>query len=51
VQRTVNDDIIDTSFGNESLIEEPVTSGADASLWRCDLDNDGICDTNGGPTP
>lgn len=29
-------DLIDTSFGNEALIEEPVTSGADTSLWDCE---------------
>ncbi|HST35796.1 MAG TPA: hypothetical protein VLK25_04110 [Allosphingosinicella sp.] len=40
------DDLIDTSFAAEGLIEEPVTSGGDNSLWEtdCDRDNDGQCD-------
>jgi len=44
------DDIVDTSFADEPLIEEPVTSGSDSILWDCDRDDDGDCDeddTNG----
>jgi len=44
-----DDDLIDTSFSTEGLIEEPVTSGGESSLWDvdCDRDDDGQCD--GGP--
>ena len=43
------DDLVDTSFAAEGLIEEPVTSGGDGSLWEtdCDRDNDGDCDEGG----
>lgn len=41
-----DDDLVDTSFGADPLIEEPVTSGGDSSLWNedCDRDDDGDCD-------
>jgi len=32
----VNDGFIDTSFAAETLIEEPITSGADSSQWACE---------------
>ena len=38
------DDLVDTSFAQEPLIEEPVTSGSDSILWDCDTDDDGDCD-------
>ncbi len=38
------DDLVDTSFSTEVLIEEPVTSGGESGLWDCDDDNDGDCD-------
>jgi hypothetical protein len=40
------DDLVDTSFADDPLIEEPVTSGGDSSLWEadCDRDEDGDCD-------
>jgi hypothetical protein len=38
-----NTDIIDTSFANEELIEEPVTSGAEADVWDCDDPRDERC--------
>jgi hypothetical protein len=38
------DDLVDTSFSNDPLIEEPVTSGGESSLWECDADRDGDCD-------
>ncbi|HYN46474.1 MAG TPA: hypothetical protein VES64_07260, partial [Allosphingosinicella sp.] len=38
------EDLVDTSFSNDPLIEEPVTSGGESSLWDCDDDNDGDCD-------
>ena len=38
------DDLVDTSFADEPLIEEPVTSGGDSILWDCDNDDDGDCD-------
>ncbi|MEA3015158.1 MAG: hypothetical protein QOD42_3703 [Sphingomonadales bacterium] len=38
------DDLVDSSFSAEPLIEEPVTSGSEAGLWECDLDHDGDCD-------
>ena len=38
------DDVIDSSFAAESLIEEPVTSGSEPGLWNCDPDHDGDCD-------
>jgi len=40
------DDLVDTSFAAEPLIEEPVTSGGESTLWNpdCDRDNDGECD-------
>ena len=28
-----DDDLVDTSFSAEGLIEEPVTSGGESSLW------------------
>jgi hypothetical protein len=39
-----SDDLVDTSFADEPLIEEPVTSGGDSILWDCDNDDDGDCD-------
>lgn len=43
------DDLVDTSFAAEGLIEEPVTSGGDNNAWDtdCDRDNDGDCDEIG----
>ena len=38
------DDLVDSSFSAEPLIEEPVTSGSEAGLWDCDPDHDGDCD-------
>jgi hypothetical protein len=38
------DDLIDSSFAADPLIEEPVTSGSEAGLWDCDPDHDGDCD-------
>lgn len=38
------DDLVDTSFSADPLIEEPVTSGSDPVLWDCDRDDDGDCD-------
>jgi filamentous hemagglutinin family protein len=40
------DDLVDTSFATEGLIEEPVTSGGESILWGrdCDRDDDGDCD-------
>ncbi|HEV2815949.1 MAG TPA: hypothetical protein VGW40_01805 [Allosphingosinicella sp.] len=40
------DDLVDTSFATEPLIEEPVTSGGESILWQedCDRDDDGDCD-------
>ena len=39
------DDLVDTSFSRDPLIEEPVTSGGESSLWECDDDDDdGDCD-------
>ena len=38
------DDVIDSSFSAETLIEEPVTSGSETGLWNCDPDHDGDCD-------
>jgi hypothetical protein len=38
------DDLVDSSFAAEPLIEEPVTSGSEAGLWDCDPDHDGDCD-------
>jgi hypothetical protein len=40
------DDLVDTSFATEPLIEEPVTSGGESILWNedCDHDHDGRCD-------
>ena len=29
-------EIVDTSFAAETLIEEPITSGADSSQWDCE---------------
>jgi hypothetical protein len=37
-------ELVDTSFSNDPLIEEPVTSGGESSLWECDADRDGDCD-------
>jgi hypothetical protein len=39
-----NNELVDTSFADEPLIEEPVTSGGDSILWDCDNDDDGDCD-------
>ena len=43
------DDLIDTSFSAEGLIEEPVTSGGESGTWDgdCDRDDDGDCDEGG----
>ena len=38
------DDVIDSSFAADPLIEEPVTSGSEPGLWTCDPDHDGDCD-------
>jgi hypothetical protein len=38
------DDLIDSSFSADALIEEPVTSGSEPDLWNCDPDHDGDCD-------
>ena len=38
------EELVDTSFADEPLIEEPVTSGSDSILWDCDRDDDGDCD-------
>lgn len=38
------DDVIDSSFASDPLIEQPVTSGSETSLWDCDPDDDGDCD-------
>jgi hypothetical protein len=38
------DDIIDSSFAADPLVEEPVTSGSEPGLWNCDPDHDGDCD-------
>jgi filamentous hemagglutinin family protein len=37
-------DLVDSSFAADPLIEEPVTSGGEAGLWDCDPDHDGDCD-------
>lgn len=47
-----DDDLVDTSFSSDALIEEPVTSGGESGLWTegdldCDRDNDGDCDEAG----
>lgn len=41
VETSVNDEFVDTSFAAETLIEEPVTSGADSSLWACEAGDAG----------
>lgn len=33
---SLNDGFVDTSFAAETLIEEPITSGADSSVWQCE---------------
>jgi hypothetical protein len=38
-------DLVDTSFASDPLIEEPVTSGSEASLWECDPERDERCET------
>ena len=38
------DDLVDTTFSADPLIEQPVTSGGDSILWDCDMDGDGDCD-------
>jgi hypothetical protein len=38
------DDVIDSSFAADPLIEEPVTSGNEPGQWNCDPDHDGDCD-------
>ena len=45
-----DDELVDTSFADDPLIEEPVTSGADSILWDCDRDDDddGDCDGDDG---
>jgi len=35
VNTATSDRLVDTSFAAESLIEEPITSGSDSSLWEC----------------
>ena len=42
------EDLVDTSFGADPLVDEPVTSGSDAELWDCDRDDDGDCDEDDG---
>jgi hypothetical protein len=42
--QTDEDDVIDSSFAADPLIEEPVTSGSEAGLPNCDPDHDGDCD-------
>lgn len=39
-----SDDVIDSSFAADPLIEEPVTSGNEPGQWNCDPDQDGDCD-------
>jgi hypothetical protein len=40
------DDLVDTSFASDPLIEEPVTSGSEGNGWDCpDENRDGQCDT------
>jgi hypothetical protein len=39
-----DDDLVDTSFSDEPLVDQPVTSGGDSILWDCDMDGDGDCD-------
>ena len=43
-----DDELVDTSFADDPLIEEPVTSGGDSILWDCDRDDDGDCDADDG---
>ena len=43
-----DDELVDTSFADDPLIEEPVTSGADSILWDCDRDDDDDCDGDDG---
>lgn len=39
------DDLVDTSFASDPLIEEPVTSGSEGNGWDCpDENRDGQCD-------
>jgi hypothetical protein len=39
------DDLVDTSFTSDPLIEEPVTSGSEGNGWDCpDENRDGQCD-------
>ena len=40
------DELVDTSFAAEPLIEEPVISGGESLIWNedCDHDHDGRCD-------
>ncbi|HYD12480.1 MAG TPA: hypothetical protein VEC11_06505 [Allosphingosinicella sp.] len=42
--RNDEDDVIDSSFAADPLVEEPVTSGSEPGLWNCDPDHDGDCD-------
>jgi filamentous hemagglutinin family protein len=44
IQSGEPDDVIDSSFASDPLIEQPVTSGSETSLWDCDPDDDGDCD-------
>ncbi|MGQ0588034.1 MAG: beta strand repeat-containing protein [Sphingosinicella sp.] len=44
----VSDDLIDTGFDTESLLEEPVTSGSDTSLWECEPDEQTPCEPTDG---
>jgi hypothetical protein len=39
-----DEELVDTSFADDPLIEQPVTSGSDSELWDCDRDDDGDCD-------
>ncbi|HTU12693.1 MAG TPA: hypothetical protein VMG08_17520 [Allosphingosinicella sp.] len=41
---TEQDDVIDSSFAADPLIEEPVTSGNETASRNCDPDQDGDCD-------
>jgi len=42
--RNDEDDVIDSSFASDPLIEEPVTSGSETGLWDCDPDHDRECE-------
>ncbi len=44
-------EIIDTSFDTETLLEEAVTSGGDSSLWECEGADDASCRPAGSEQP